>query len=460
MWKIHIVYKSMNKPWINVLPHSIRQQLEGRHTLQSILGNTGWLFADKILRMGVGLLVGVWVARYLGPEQFGTYNYALAFVALFSAFATLGLDNIVVRDIVHNPSIKDEILGTAFALKLFGGVFTLLLTVGTISFLRPDDSLTIWLVGIIAAGAIFQAFDTIDIWFQSQVLSKYTVYAKNFAFLIITFVKIVLILLNAPLIAFAWAGFLEVVVGSVGLVIVYRINGYSFNAWSVNLSHANKLLKDSWPLIFSGIAIMIYVKIDQIMLGEMIGNEAVGIYSAATRISEVWYFIPMAIASSVTPSIIETKKNDETLYYGRLQKTFDIMVVLAYSIAIPMTFLSKPLVSILYGSNFNEAGTILAIHIWAAVFVFLGVSRSIWIIIEGFTKIALIGTTLGAILNIVLNFYLIPKYGATGAAIATVISYGFSDYLLFILVPNFRNIGYLMTKALMLHFLISRKNNV
>lgn len=172
----------MNYILTKCIPSFIRIRLEGRTALQKILANTGWLFVDKILRMGVGLLVGVWVARYLGPEQFGLYNYALSFVALFSAFATLGLDGIVVRDIVRDPSYKNEILGTAFILKLLGGISTLILAVGAVSLLRPHDNLTRWLVGIIAAGTIFQAFDVIDFWFQSQVQSKYTVYAKNVAF--------------------------------------------------------------------------------------------------------------------------------------------------------------------------------------------------------------------------------------------------------------------------------------
>lgn len=443
----------MNNTPFRFLPHFIYKRLEGRHNLVKILNNTGWLFADRLLRMGVGLLVGVWVARYLGPEQFGIYNYAIAFVALFGAFATLGLDGIVVRDIVRNPVSKDEILGTAFLLKLCGGILTLLLTLGLIYFLRPNDSLTHWLVGIIAAGTIFQAFDTIDFWFQSQIQSKFTVYAKNAAFLLITIVKVALIITKAQLIVFAWAAFLEVIIGAFGLVVTYHTNGYSFRTWRVTSLYAKKLLKDSWPLILSGIAIMIYVKIDLIMLGEIMGNKAVGIYSAATRISEIWYFIPMAIVSSISPLIIETKKLNETLYYHRLQKIFNTMAVLAYSIAIPMTFLSNYLILILYGPSFSEAGTILAIHIWSGLFVFLGVARGVWIITEGFTKIALITTTSGAIANILLNLYLIPKYGPLGAAIATLISYGFSDYIMFILIPNFRKIGKLMTNAIMLRFL-------
>lgn len=425
-----ITIQRTNQFWLKFIPEFIRNKLEGRQTLQKILGNTGWLFADKVLRMGVGLLVWVWIARYLGPEQFGAYSYALAFVALFSAFATLGLDNIVVRDIVRDPSCKDEILGTAFILKLIGGGSALLLATFGILLLRPNDSLAIWLVGIIATGMVFQAFDTIDFWFQSQVASKYTVYAKNTAFLLFALVKIGLILVNAPLIAFALAGAGEIAVGAFGLVIAYKSHGHMLKAWRGSLNWANKLLKNSWPLILGGLSVMIYMRIDQIMLGDMVGSEAVGIYSAATRISEVWYFIPMAIASSVFPSVIQAKSVDDALYYHRLQRLFSLMTALSFVIAIMMTFLSTKVVTILFGKAFSPAGPVLAIHIWASLFVFLGVAQSSWDIAENLTKLALLRTFLGAIINVVLNIILIPHYLAIGAAIATVISYAFSAYIL------------------------------
>ncbi|MEK6737405.1 MAG: oligosaccharide flippase family protein, partial [Planctomycetota bacterium] len=166
----------MNHAIIKFLPPFIMGRLEGRASLQNILANTGWLFADRILRMVVGLFVGVWIARYMGPEQFGVYNYALVFVGMFSALSNLGLDGIVVRNVVRNPARMDTILGTAFFLKFAGGIITVIVSVGAIMVLRPGDSVAGWLVGITAVGAIFQAFDTIDFWFQSHVKSKYTVY--------------------------------------------------------------------------------------------------------------------------------------------------------------------------------------------------------------------------------------------------------------------------------------------
>lgn len=443
----------MNQDWLKFTPVYISKKLLGKYELQAAIGNVFWLFADKFVRLCLGMFVGIWLARYLGPSQFGIYNYALAFVSLFSAFSSLGLDNIVIRDIVREPAQCNEIIGSAFLLKLGGSLAVFCLTIGSISIVRNGDSLTRCLVVIVAAGLIFQSFDVIDFWFQSQVLSKYTVYAKNTAFFLVSLWKIVLIVQKAPLLSFAWAGLTEVMIGSVGLLVVYRLKGHSPHKWRPSLSVAGKLLHDSWPLIFSVLVITVYMKIDQIMLVEMVGNEALGFYSAAVGISEVWYFIPMAIASSVSPAIIRLREVNNELYYTQLQNLFDGLTVVAYAIAIPMTFISKPLMLLLYGPEFAVSGTVLAIHVWGGLFVFLGVARSIWIISEGATKIALMTTFTGALLNVLLNLLLIPKYGAIGAAIATVVSYGFSDYLIFMLFPPLRKVGWLMTRSLRLHFL-------
>ena len=406
------------------------KKLQTQKEFKGVVTNIGWLFADRILRMGVGLVVGVWVARYLGVEQFGTFNYAAAFVVLFSTCASLGLPSLIIREIANEPEKKEQILGTAFWLQLSGGIATLLLAITTISILRHDDPVTIGLVSILASVSIFQAFDTIDLWFQSQVNSKYTVLAKNAAFLVITLFKVLLINIHAPLLSFAWATLAEAAIGSVGLIYCYKLQGYFISMWKWDFHIAKKLLRESYPLIFSGMAVVIYMKIDQIMLGEMIGSQSVGIYSAATRISEIWYFIPTAIASSIYPAIFSAKKEgNEILYYRRIQQLLRLLSTIAIIIAVPMSFLSGDVVTILFGSEYSAAGPILAIHIWAAVFVFMGVGTSSWFIAEGLTYLTFRRTLIGAVVNIILNFVLIPMYGGIGAAIATVISQAFASFI-------------------------------
>jgi PST family polysaccharide transporter len=437
----------MNAGWLKYLPNFIREKLEARHGLQAIIGNIGWLFADKVLRMGVGLFVGVWIARYLGPEQFGLWNYAAAFTALFGAFATLGLDGIVVRELVKNPERQNELLGSAFALKLIGGVITLLIATSAITVVRSGETLTLWLVGLSAAGFIFQSANVVDFYFQAKLKSRYTVYAANASFVLITLVKIVLLLTSAPLIAFAWAGLGEIALTAIFLLVAYRANHHNMRSWRYEPRIVRDLLRDSWPLILSGLATMIYMRIDQVMIGQILGDKEVGLFSVAVRISELWFFIPMAIISSVFPAIIADKEQGEAVYLQRLQKLYDLMVMLALSVAIPLTFFSDWLVVMLFGVTYLHAGIVLAIHVWSGVFIFIGVASGQWFLTENLQRFAFYRTLFGALLNIGLNYIFIPRYGIVGAAISTVVSQMAVSYLFDIASTKTRGQFLLKTKS-------------
>lgn len=420
----------LNTVWLKFLPSALRRRIADRPNVQRVLGNAGWLFVDKIVRMVAALLVNLLLARYVGPEKFGIYSYALAFAALFASVASMGMDNIVVRELVNSPPDRNQILGTALLLRLGGGVIALILALGAILSVRPHDSLTQWLVGIIAASTIFQAFDIVDYWYQSRIQARSPVIARDAALLLFAMIKIALIVTGASLVALATASAAELALVAVALATVYRLSGERLRAWSASWAQAKRLLSQSWPLALSGIAIMIYLKIDLVMLGEMLGNDAVGQYSAATRLSEVWYVVPMVIVASVSPSIFEARKISKALYYDRLERLFRLMAALSLSLAIPMTFLADPLVLAIYGAEYKGAGTVLAIHIWAAIFVFLGVAQSPWTLAENLTKLSLIRTLVGAVSNVLLNLVLIPSYGPVGAAVATVISYALSSVML------------------------------
>lgn len=373
--------------------------------------------------MGVGLLVGVWVARYLGPEQFGLLSFATAFTGLFGTVAALGLQSIVVRDIVRNPHAAKVTLGTAAMLQFIGGLISYLLILAAIAYIRPADALARAIVAILGSMMLIKASDIGLYWFESQVQSKYVVWVQNGTFLFFAVIKVALILDGSTLIAFVWAMLAEAVIVAFGLLVVMNRLGLILSTLSFTMARATTLLKDSWPLILAGLAVTVYMKIDQIMLAQMIGDHDVGIYSAATRISEVWYFIPMTIVASVFPAILEAKKRSEQQYYARLQKLYDLMVVLSVAVAFPMTFLATPVVNFLFGKAYIEAGPVLAIHIWASVFVFLGVASERWFLVENRQMLSLQRTVLGAVANVILNLLLIPKFHAVGAAIATVISY-------------------------------------
>lgn len=386
------------------------------------LKNTSWLLVEKILRIIVGLFVGIWVARYLGPEQFGLFSYALSFVGIFTAFATLGLDGIVVRELVKNDGRRDELVGTAFFLKVIGAISVLLVLTMAIEF-TSNDRYTNILVFIIASATIFQSFNAIDFYFQSRVLSKYVVYANIISLFLSSTVKISLILYEAPLIAFAWVVLFDSLVLALGLIFFFfKKSDFRLKHVRFSSSVATSLLKDSWPLVLSGIVISIYMKIDQVMIKEILDTQAVGHYAAAVRLSEAWNFVPVIIASSLFPAIISSKQQSEELYYARLQHLYDLMVWLAIGIALPMTFLSDWIVDLLFGKQYSLAGSVLMIHIWAGVFSFFGTVRGKWLIAENIQKIGLYYLFSGAVLNVSLNFVLIEQIGINGAAIATIIS--------------------------------------
>ncbi len=435
--------------YFKFLPLSWRIRLEDSATLQTILANTGWLFLDRMVRMGVGLFVGVWVARYLGPEQFGSLNYALAFTTLFGTLAGLGLDGIVIRDLVRHPASQGETLGSALVLKAVGGLATLGLALTAIFLVRPQDSTAHWLVGILAAQAVFQALDTIDLWFQSRVESRYTVWARNSAFMVVALIKIILILVRAPIVAFAWAMLVETALGALGLTLAYRLRGLSWGKWRFNFNRGRTLLRESWPLIFSGLMIMLYMRIDQVMLGQMVDDKAVGIYSAAVRLAEIWNFIPMIIAASVFPALVRSRELGEGGHRQRIQQFYDLNAVLAYIISFPVALMAPLLIAGLYGNAYQGAEIILGIYIWSSIFVFLGVARGQYLVTEGLLKFSLLATILGAGTNIGLNIFLIPRYQGVGAAIATVISYFISGFLSSFFYRPLVPTGLMQTKALL-----------
>ncbi|HHD92551.1 MAG TPA: flippase, partial [Candidatus Portnoybacteria bacterium] len=217
---------------------------------------------------------------------------------------------------------------------------------------------------------------------------------------------------------------------------------------SFRIQTAISLLKDSWPLILSGVAITIYMRIDQVMIQNMLGSKEVGYYAAAVKLSEAWYFIPMAITSSLFPAIINAKKKGEALYYSRLQRLYDLVVWIAVAIALPTTFLAPWIIKILYGNAYLPAANALRIYIWAGVFISLLVSSGSWLVNENFTKIALYRNASGSIVNILLNIYLIKGYGIEGATFATLISYFIAGYLFDLFSLKTRHTFWLKTKAL------------
>ena len=418
---------------------------------RKILGNSGWQFADRLFRQGGGILISIAIARHLGPQYFGDLSFAIAFSIFFAALAKLGLDTIVVREIVRQPERSGDILGAAFALKLLGGVLALSLAALTIRWIRPHDPALQGLVVIVAAGIVFQAFDTADLWFQSQVQSRWTAIARGSAFVVLATTNISLIVMKAPVEAFAWTAAAEAVLYAIGFsVVVWRAPRPADLRLRVRWQQMVILLRESGYLIFAGIAVALYLRLDQILLAEFMDNKAVGLYSAALKLSEMWYVIPTVIVSSATPyltTLYSQSPQSPDAYRQKLQQLLNMLMRVAFLIVIPMVLLARVLMQWLYGAAYAEAGLILSIHIVAAVFVFQGVGISAAMVIEQRTRLLWWQTLAGVLCNIALNSVLIPLYGAAGAAVALVLSQLFVNYGVLALWSETRHLFNMETKA-------------
>jgi O-antigen/teichoic acid export membrane protein len=417
--------------------------------------NTAWLLAERIIRLGIAFFVGVYVIRYLGPEDYGKISYVLSFVGLFAAISSLGLDSIVVRNLVNNPENRDELLGTSFILKLFGILFSWVIIAATVSFMNNDHEINIYIIIIISA-FVFQCFNVIDYNYQATVQSVFVVQAYFVQIILSSIIKVTLVVNEAPLIFFVLVVIVDATVIALVLILNYLRKTGSLLDWRWSSSCAKKLLKDSWPLILSGAAITIYMQIDQVMIKEILGYEAVGNYSVAVRLSELWYFIPMAITSSLFPAILEAKNKSNSLYLDRMQNLYDILVILAVAIAIPVTFFSDEIIFYIFGGEYGGSSSVLVIHIWAGIFVFLNNASWKWYIAENLQKIANYRLYVGLIINVLLNYFLIPIYGITGAAVATVLSRALSSYIGNIFLRKTRPLFFQQTKALFVFFDLKR----
>jgi O-antigen/teichoic acid export membrane protein len=415
---------------------------------QKYFRNTGWLLFGKLLSLVVNFII----IRFLGASSFGNLSFADAFTTIIAAVGALGLDSFIIREIINEPLKRDEILGTSLFLRLGINALLIPLTIGIYWLFhnfsdQPGDPLT-WVVLILAFASFFKSFNIIDSYFQSQVSSKFVVQVQNICVIISAIIKIILVVLNAPLIWFAVSLTFDSVMLSIGLVLMYHRKGLHLRTWTFNKIRAKALLKQSLPLILSAVMVSIYMKIDQVML-KSVGSIEVGIYSAAAKISEAWYFIPIAIVTSVFPAIIHARKTDVDRYHIRLRNLYDLLIFISLPTAIIISIFANDIIHLLYGNAFAGAGQMLSIHIWSGIFVFLGSASSQYLLAEGYTLISFQRTATGAVINILLNLWLIPKYGGLGASIATLVACIVSTfYLLFL--PKTREQGIMMLKSLFL----------
>lgn len=410
--------------------------------------NASWMVFEKLVRMFIGIFVGVFVARYLGPKNYGTLNYVISFVGVFGVISTLGMNNIVVRDLVHHKEEFNKILGTAFVLRIIGAIILILILSLVLRYTKNEEYIN-KLMYILAVSPAILSFNVIDLFFQSQLKLKFVAISNLISLSLSLILKLTLIYYEAPLVAFVVIMLFDSLFLSSSLLYFYKKMKYSLSFWVFDLNLAISIVKQGWPLVMAGFATMVYLKIDQVMLQQILGSEAVGQYAAAARLSEAWYFIPIAISSSVFPAIVRAKKMDKEIYFNRLRHLFSCVVWIAFVIAIPVTFLSDEIIYFLYGNAYWQAGKVLMIHIWAAIFVFLGEATTRWFVAEGFQKKLLFRTLFGAFFNVLLNIVFINKYGIMGAALATIISQFISVYIINLFDSSTFSIFKLQTLSIM-----------
>ena len=398
---------------------------------QKYLKNTGWMFFGRFVTLGISFFIGIYIARYLGPANYGLLNYVMSFVGLFGFLASFGVEGIVSREIIKDHDKKDELIGTAFYIKLIGS-FIAILSVFAVSLFTTKDIFTLGLIWIFSLSFIPQAFGVIEIYFQSQVLSKKVVSAQIISNVLSVVLKIICITFDKGIFWLTLIFLIEASIHGTILLFSFRKFGNHIRDWRFNAGIAKSILKDSWPLMLSSVAIGIFMKIDQVMIKNMLGNEQAGIYAVAVKLSEAWYFIPVLICGSLSPSIMKAYSISKELFESRIKKLYSLMFWSSFAIAIITTFLAYPIIKILFGDYYLGSVIVLQIYIWAGISVFLGVVLGQFLLANNLTKIGFYNTLLGLLTNIILNIILIPIFGISGAAFATLISYTQTIFGIFI----------------------------
>lgn len=395
------------------------------------------------------MVISVFVARYLGPEQFGILSFSKNLVLMFTSLTALGLSQIIVRELSINRYSNNDLLGTALGIKIIGSFLINLAFFFTAKYLIADIEGQ-WLLIIIAASELFKAFDVINYHYQSKILSKYPVRIDIASTVIIAFFKLLIIYLEMSLIWFGVALLLQSILSNFGLIILYNHQNKrnKISTWRFKKSLAKLLIKESWPMIFSVIGLQLQSRIDQVMLGAMSFTSDLGQYSVATQVLNIALFIPSAIMGSFMPAIARAKDTNEEKYQFLLLNSYRLMFTMFLIIAVPIFLLGSLVVDILYGDQYIMAGSLLSFLSFKLLFNFLGTAKASFIVNEGLFKFKMFTALLGAIINIGANYLLIPLYGAFGALIATYISLIISNFIIDLAVVKPRLNFFLMMKGM------------
>ncbi len=403
--------------------------------ITTICSSLTWVFVDKFLRLILILISEVILARYLGPEHFGIYSYVLTICSLFLVFASFGIDNILVKDLVHLPGQSNVLITSGVMIKFLGGTCAFFIsTIWAYFFSYEFFSF----VALVAFAHLFHWTKVFELFYQSQ--SKFRVIALSASLTGVCFfvIKLMCIVQSQSISSFFFIYFFELIVTGLVILIIYSWNQkLSIEIdWDVIKRHINM----SWPLVLSGVAVSIYMKIDQIILQQLAGSAALGIYAAAIKLSEGWYFFGGLVTTALAPHIYRLQKQKSLEYDIFLKKILAYLFLLALLIVVFTLLTSEILLNFLYGSSYQGASSILNVHIWSVFFAYLGCVQGIYWVAEGLQKIFLYQNLFSAVLNILLNLLLIPSFEAVGAAWATLMAYGLPAILVPYIMPRGRHL--------------------
>lgn len=429
----------------------IKQTLTGlseRPNLMAALRNLGWLMLDRVFRLGVSFVVTLWLARYLAPELFGVYNYAIAFTALFSVLATFGLQSVVVQYLIDKPDEQASTLASAFLIQFIGGLLAVVIAVVVALILTSDDYAVLIAVVLLSTINLFKFSDTVRYYFEEKVQSKRIVITENLVFLLIVLVRIGLILLESPLIYFIALLVLEAVLTAIAFLHMF---GWQ-NLLSLRLEKSGVLgmLRVAWLLALSMGAVMLYMRVDQIMLASLINQEAVGIYSAAVRISEIWYVFPTVVVGSVFPRILRELRVDNIRANRQISSLLTMFSIVSIFVGLLVGGFSTEIIILLFGEAYRASASVLVIHIWSSLFVFSGILAGRWLVAMSLQNVLMVSTLIGVVVNICLNYLMIPIYGIQGAAWATLVAQFVSSVLVHFFHPEARKFFWMQLSAISL----------
>lgn len=422
-------------------------------TLNSLLKNrevrnAGWIIGGRIAQMVLSLLVGVLTARYLGPGNYGLINYGSAYVAFFTALCNLGLNSVIIKDFVEHPDEQGEAIGSALGMRLVSSVVSLILTVSIVTILDNDEPLTITVVTLCSLGSIFHIFETFNFWFQNQYKSKITSMATLSAYVITSAYKITLLILGKDVRWFAFASSIDYLVVAIFLWVAYKRHNGAKLKFSLRKSKA--LISISYNYILSSIMVSIYGQTDKLMLKQMINESEVGYYSTATALCAMWTFVLQAIIDSVYPSILRLAKQDKAAYERKNRQLYAIVFYVSCAVSLCFVVFGKLAVSILYGEAYLPAVPVVKWVTWYTAFSYLGVARNAWVVSEGKQKYLKYIYGCAVVMNIMINALLIPRMGASGAALASLVTQIFTSIVLPMFFTDMRPNARLMIDAILL----------